>query len=153
MKLPPKRSGCPLSTTLEAIGDRWSLLIVRDLMFKSRKTFKDFLDGGEGIATNILADRLHRLEAQGIIGRVRDSGDARKIIYRLTPKGLDLAPALVEMIIWAARYHETDAPRSAIREMTQNRERFIADIRKRWEATQRTPSSASPRASGRSSPR
>ena len=112
-------------------GDRWSLLIVRDLMFKGRTTYKDFLTGGEGIATNVLANRLQRLEAEGVIGKGRDAADARRLVYRLTTKGLALAPVLVEMIVWAARHYHTAAPPATIREMTEHRERFLAYIRSR----------------------
>lgn len=126
-----RRSDCPLNTTLEVLGDRWSLLIVRDLMFKGRTTYKDFLAGGEGIATNVLADRLRRLEAEGLIEKGRDAADARRLIYRLTTRGLALAPVLVEMIVWAARHYDTAAPPATIREMTEHRERFLADIRSR----------------------
>lgn len=126
-----RRSACPLNTTLEVVGDRWSLLIVRDLMFKGRTTFKDFLAGGEGIATNILADRLRRLEADGLIEKGRDAADARRLIYRLTPRGLALAPVLVELIVWGARHYDTAAPPATIRAMTEHRERFLADIRSR----------------------
>ena len=126
-----RRSDCPLNTTLEVLGDRWSLLVVRDLMFKGRTTYKDFLDGGEGIATNVLADRLRRLQAEGLIEKGRDAADARRSTYRLTPKGLALAPVLVEMIVWGARHYDTAAPPTTIREMTEHRERFLADIRSR----------------------
>lgn len=126
-----RRSDCPLNTTLEVLGDRWSLLVVRDLMFKGRTTYKDFLAGGERIATNVLADRLRRLEADGLIEKERDAADARRMIYRLTPKGLALAPVLVEMIVWGARHYDTAAPPATIREMTEHRERFLADIRSR----------------------
>ena len=124
-----RRSACPLNATLEVLGDRWSLLIVRDLMFKGRTTYKDFLAGGEGIATNVLADRLRRLEAEGVIEHRRDAVDARRLVYRLTPKGLALAPVLVELIVWGAGHYETAAPPAAIREMTADRERFLAGIR------------------------
>lgn len=131
-----RRSGCPLHAALEVFGDRWSLLIVRDLMFKGRTTFNAFLEAEEAIATNILANRLQRLEAHGIIARQRDPSDARRGIYRLTAKGIDLAPILIEMIMWGARYAETDAPPSAIVEMTEHRDRVLADIRKRWADTE-----------------
>ncbi len=127
-----RRSDCPLNATLEAFGDRWSLLVVRDLMLLGRRTFREFLESGEGIATNILSDRLQRLEAQGIVEKRPDPADARKVLYRLTAKGLDLAPILVEMIVWGARYHDTAAPPSQIRAMTRHRERFLAEVRKRW---------------------
>jgi DNA-binding HxlR family transcriptional regulator len=130
------RSYCPLSVALEVFGDRWSLLVVRDLMFKGRTTFKEFQEAEEGIATNVLADRLQRLEAHGIVVRRRDPYDARRVIYGLTEKGIDLAPILVEMIVWGARDGKTNAPPAVIRRMREDREQFLAEIRSRWEATQ-----------------
>ena len=126
-----RRSDCPLNATLEVVGDRWSLLIVRDLLFKGRSAYKDFLAGGEGIATNVLADRLRRLAVEGVIEKGRDAVDARRLVYRLTTKGLALAPVLVDMIVWGARHYQTAAPPATIREMTEHRERFLADIRSR----------------------
>jgi len=127
-----RRSGCPISIALEMLGDAWSLLIVRDLMFKSRRTYNDFLGGGEGIASNILADRLLKLEGAGIIEKRRDPSDGRRFIYRLSKKGIDLAPILVELIIWSARHETTEAPRSVVRAMQKDRDAFIANVRKRW---------------------
>ena len=132
-----RRSGCPISVVLETLGDSWSLLIVRDLMFKERKTFNEFLSAEEKIASNILSDRLRRLEAVGIVLKQRDPDDARRYIYRLTEKGIARAPMLIEMILWAARYEKTAAPPAVIREMTRNREAFIADVRSRWKAGHR----------------
>src|SRR2546426_11622642 len=101
-----RRSDCPLNATLEVLGDRWSLLIVRDLMFKGRTTYKDFLAGGEGIATNVLANRLQRLEAEGVIGQGRDAADARRLVPGHTQKGLPLAPGLVVVIGCAGRHYQ-----------------------------------------------
>ena len=128
---PAMRSGCPISISLEIFGDRWSLLIVRDLMFKGFSTYREFASAGEGIATNILADRLDRLERAGIIHRQQDPDDGRRVTYGLTPKGWDLAPMLVELVIWAARHEETDAPVATVRKMKANRARFIADLRRK----------------------
>jgi DNA-binding HxlR family transcriptional regulator len=136
-KLPgERRSGCPINILLEAVGDTWSLLIVRDMMFFGRKTYNEFLNAGEKIATNILSDRLQKLECSGIIAKRRDPSDARRHIYRLTEKGIDLAPVLIEMIVWAARHEETAAPPEVIRKMTEDREGFIAEVRKQWLAMQ-----------------
>lgn len=132
-----RRSGCPISIALDIFGDRWSLLIVRDLMFKGLRTFNEFAASDEGIATNILTDRLAKLEAAVILTKRPDPADARRIQYRLTAKGIDLAPALVEVVLWAARYEDTDAPTSIVRTMRSNRERFIGEIRKRWESESR----------------
>lgn len=129
---PARRSGCPISIALEIFGDSWSLLIVRDMMFKGLRTFNEFAAAGEGIATNILTDRLARLEAAGILAKQPDPTDARRIHYRLTEKGIDLAPALVEIVLWSARYEDTDAPPSIVRAMRSRRKQFLADARKRW---------------------
>lgn len=126
------RSSCPINVTLETVGDAWSLLIVRDLMFFGRRTYNEFLNAGENIATNILSDRLQKLESYGIIVKRRDPVDARRYIYRLTEKGMDLAPMLVEMILWAALYEQTAAPPEVISEMRENRAGFIAGIRNKW---------------------
>lgn len=126
------RSGCPISIALETLGDAWSLLIVRDLMFKDKRTYNEFLQAGEGIASNILAERLRRLEAAGIIEKRRDAADARRFVYRLTSKGMDLAPVLVELVIWSARHEQTDAPPAVVRAMRSDRDAFIADVRKSW---------------------
>ena len=130
-----RRSGCPISIALETLGDAWSLLIVRDLMFKDRRTYNDFLGGGEGIASNVLADRLVKLERSGIVDKRRDPSDARRFIYRLSAKGIDLAPVLVELVIWSARYETTDAPPAVVRAMRTDRTAFIADVRARWTAS------------------
>ncbi len=126
------RSDCPLNIALEIFGDRWSLLIIRDLMFKERHDYKDFLHAEEKIATNILTDRLKRLEYHGIIQKEVNAADARKVHYQLTAKGVELAPVLIEMIVWAARHENTGAPPAIIREMTKNREKFISDLHARW---------------------
>lgn len=129
------RSGCPISIALEMLGDPWSLLLVRDLMFKGARTYKDLLDGGEGIASNILANRLQKLEDAGILEKQSDPLDARRFIYRLSEKGIDLAPVLVELVIWSARHETTEAPPPMVRAMRRERAAFIANVRKRWAAS------------------
>src|SRR6202023_615528 len=94
MPAPQRRSGCPLNASIEMLGDRWSLLIIRDMMVRGFRTYKEFLESHEKIATNILADRLRKLESNGIIAVEPDPADGRKLIYSLTLKGIDLAPVL-----------------------------------------------------------
>jgi DNA-binding HxlR family transcriptional regulator len=131
-KPPPKRrSGCPLNASVETLGDRWSLLIVRDMMLRGFRTYKEFLESHEKIATNILADRLRKLEAHGIITAKPDPSDGRKLIYSLTPKGIDLAPVLTEMVLWAAAHEET-GNQPLVRRMQKGKEQFLAAIRQRW---------------------
>jgi len=113
------------------LGDRWSLLIIRDMMLLGSRTFKEFLGSYEGIATNILANRLRRLEAYGIIRTERDPFDGRKLIYQLTPKGIDLAPVLTEMVLWAGR-HEKTKNQPLLRLMQKDKQRFLEGIRQRW---------------------
>jgi DNA-binding HxlR family transcriptional regulator len=127
-----RRSGCPVSVSLEMIGDRWSLLIVRDLMVRGYRTFKEFEESGEGVATNILSERLHKLKSTGIIATGVDASDGRKVNYRLTQKGIDLAPAVLELLIWGARHEKTEASCAAIAKMTQHREALLNEVRARW---------------------
>jgi DNA-binding HxlR family transcriptional regulator len=115
MKTEKRRSNCPISFALDVFGDKWSLLIVRDLVFTGKHTYSDFLKSDERIATNILASRLRTLESAGIIKRSPNKDDARKESYELTEKGLDLIPILMEFILWSAKYDpETIASKSFI---------------------------------------
>lgn len=127
-----RRSACPISIALELLGDAWSLLIVRDLMFKGRKTYKEFLEGGEGIASNVLAARLKRLEASGIITSRPDPDDARRRLFILTERGIALAPVLVEVVIWSATHFQTAAPRAVTKKMVEEREKVLDEVRRQW---------------------
>jgi DNA-binding HxlR family transcriptional regulator len=134
-----RRSGCPVSISLEMFGDRWSLLIIRDLMVRGFRRFKQFQCSGEGIATNILADRLRKLEAAGIIASQVEGTDRRRLSYRLTEKGIELAPVLLELLIWGARHEQTGAPCALITKMAKNRELVLAEVRRRWRQRDPTP--------------
>jgi len=113
------------------LGDRWSLLILRDMMVLGFRTYKEFLGSHEKIATNVLADRLNKLEESGIIASKPDPSDGRKLIYNLTAKGIDLAPVLAEMVLWAAR-HEKTGNQKLIRQLQGDKKQVIAHIRKLW---------------------
>jgi DNA-binding HxlR family transcriptional regulator len=127
-----RRSECPLNASVEMLGDRWSLLIIRDMMLRGSRTFKEFLDCYEGIATNILTDRLRKLAAYGIITTERDPADGRKLIYLLTAKGIDLAPVLTEMVLWAAA-HEKTGNQTLVRQMHKDKKKFLETVRSRWQ--------------------
>ena len=101
-------------------------------MFRGFRTYKELQESEEGIATNILADRLQRLEACGVISISPEATDRRKLIYRLTRKGIDLAPVLVELILWGARYEDTAAPRTLIQKMEKQRAEFLTELWRRW---------------------
>src|ERR1039458_2079896 len=126
-----RRSECPLNASVEMLGDRWSLLIIRDMMLLGARTYKEFLECYEGIATNILADRLRKLLDYGIIAAERDSSDGRRATYLLTKKGIDLAPVLTEMVLWAAA-HETTGNQALVRLMREDKEKFLSGLRQRW---------------------
>jgi DNA-binding HxlR family transcriptional regulator len=102
------------------------------MMLREFRSFKEFLTSYEGIATNILSDRLKKLLAYGIITTQKDPSDGRKLNYVLTAKGIDLAPVLTEMVLWAARHEKTEN-QELVRTMQKDRERFLAAIRQRWE--------------------
>ena len=128
-----------MSISLERFGDRWSLLIIRDLMVRGFRSFKEFKVSGEGIATNILADRLQKLETAEIITAEVEETDGRRVNYRLTEKGIDLAPVLLELLIWGTRHEETGAPCAAIEKMARNRDQVLAEVRRRWRERDSTP--------------
>jgi DNA-binding HxlR family transcriptional regulator len=134
-----RRSGCPVSVSLDLLGDRWSLLIIRDLMVRGYRTFKEFEESGESIATNILTDRLRKLKSAGIITTQVDETDGRKVNYRLTQKGIDLAPVLLELLIWGARHEKTEASCAVIENMASSRDSLLREVQRRWNENDPTP--------------
>ena len=108
------RSGCPISLSLELLGDRWTLLIVRDIVFAGKKHFREFLQSDEGISSRTLAERLQTLQDEGILTRHDDPDHKLKAIYRLTEAGIDLLPALAELGLWGSRYRRADPELGAI---------------------------------------
>jgi DNA-binding HxlR family transcriptional regulator len=104
-----KKSACPIYFALNIFGDKWTFLIVRDLMFKGKRYYGEFLTSEEQIATNTLAHRLQLLEQQGIVSKKQDLQHKQKSIYQLTNKGIDLVPLLIEMILWSAKYDKKTA--------------------------------------------
>ena len=115
------------------------MLIVRDLMVRGYKTFKEFQQAGEGIATNILSDRLRRLRRAGLVETEKSESDGRSLHYRLTEKGIDLAPLMLELLIWGARHEESGAPCAVIERMEKNRAWVLAEVRRRWRERDGTP--------------
>jgi DNA-binding HxlR family transcriptional regulator len=125
-----RRSDCPINFALETFGDPWSLLIIRDIVYFGKKTYGEFLASEEGMATNILASRLARLEEQGILVKKPSKQDKRKEEYILTEKGLDLIPVLAEMANWSAQYDpQTGAPPAWIALMKAQREHMLQRMR------------------------
>ena len=125
-----RRSDCPINFSLETFGDMWSLLIVRDIVYFGKKTYGEFLESDEHIATNILADRLVHLEEKGILVKKPHPTDKRKEVYGLTEKGLDLIPILLDLATWGAKHDsQTGAPPAWIAMVKADRENIIRQVR------------------------
>ena len=123
------RSHCPIAFALDTFGDKWSLLVLRDVLFMGKRHYHEFLASEEGISTNILADRLRWLKADRLIVKVRDRKNRRQYVYRPTQKGLDLLPIILEIIRWSAKYDpQTAAPRAFVQRLRNDREGLIREI-------------------------
>ncbi len=123
------RSDCPISSSLDIFGDKWSLLIVRDLMLYKTRTYGDFTKSAEKIATNILANRLQLLEDNGIITKLPYPGNKVKGLYRLSPKGVDLIPAVIEIALWGEKYtSNSDECSPFLKEVKKNKAKFLKKV-------------------------
>lgn len=121
--------GCPVAYGLDMFGDKWSLLVIRDMMLSGKKTYNDFLETGEGIATNILADRLKHLETEGIINKSRDPENRRSYHYSLTEKGRDLLPVMMEIVSWSGKHdNRPNARRGMVEKIQKDRKGTEAEI-------------------------
>ncbi|WP_028981621.1 winged helix-turn-helix transcriptional regulator [Sporocytophaga myxococcoides] len=128
------RSNCPISSVLDIIGDKWSLLILRDLMFAGKKTFGEFSSSTEKIATNILTDRLQTLEQTGLITKGKLPDNKKTNIYKLTEKGIDFLPILVEVMLWSNKHlndHVSEENQKVAAMIQKDKEAFIKGMRSR----------------------
>ena len=124
---------CPISFSLDIFGDKWSLLILRDILIFDKKHYNEFLESPESISTNILADRLKKLESEEIISKNSDPDNKKQFIYSPTKKCLDLVPIIMEISAWGAKYDpNTAAPASEMAKMRENRKEYIQRIRSKF---------------------
>lgn len=121
---------CPVTYALGVFGDRWTLRLLRDLLFGARYRYKALLEANAGLATNVLAERLKRLERFGLISKTRDPEDARQFLYRPTEAALDVAPIIVEMIVWSARRGEGGVEAAFLAAYEADREGVLAELRR-----------------------
>lgn len=129
MKKTEKRSDCPVSASLDIFGDKWSLLIMRDMIFYNKSTYGDFLKSEEKIATNILANRLLNLEEHQIIQKLEHPDSKAKVLYKLTEKGIDLLPIIVEIQLWADKYFTLpDSIKAIVEEGKKDKSGFIETL-------------------------
>jgi DNA-binding HxlR family transcriptional regulator len=126
-----RRSTCPINASLEILGDRWTLLIVRDMMFAGARTYSEFLASEEKIATNVLASRLAWLQDKGMVTSARNPTDGRSLVYALTSKGVELAPILMELSRWGARFEEGEPPDGMLQAWEADPEAFLSELRKK----------------------
>ena len=128
------RSHCPINYALEHFGDKWSLLIIRDLMFKNKRHYNEFFESREKVSTSVLGDRLKKFEEAQIIIRGVDDVKKSRIKYSLTKKGIDMLPFMIDMIVWSGMYDEqTDADKAFLVQASSDREALIATIREQLE--------------------
>ena len=131
------RSSCPITIALDVFGDKWSLIIIRDLIFKEKKYYGEFLSSAEKISTNILASRLLKLESEGLISKSQDPNNLSKFIYQLTDKGTDMIPLLLDMIEWSVKHKPqpnmpdniiNGAPANLLKKLRKDRNALINEI-------------------------
>ena len=126
------RSHCPINYVLEHIGDKWSLLIIRDLMFKEKRHYNEFLEGGEEVSTSVLGKRLRQLEESGLISRREDEVKKSRIKYSLTQKGIDMLPFRVVIILWSGSLDkDTEAGDDFLEQARDNRDNLLKSIREK----------------------
>jgi len=129
MKTKTPKSHCPINFALEIFGDKWTLLIIRDLLFLGKKYYGDFINSEEGIATNILADRLNLLEREGFVQKRGDAAHGSKYVYKPTQKAVDLISMLLEMILWSAKHDpHTAAPKQFIARLQRDKKAVIKEF-------------------------
>lgn len=127
-----QRSACPISCALDLLGDRWTLLIIRDMTLLEKKRFSEFSESAEGIASNVLSDRLQRLQDVGIVESQKDPLDGRRVLYSMTPKGLDLLPMMVELAAWGAKHLPgSGVPKEFRERYVADRDQFLLELRER----------------------
>lgn len=130
MKQITPRSDCPISFTLDILGDKWSLLILRDIIFSGKSSYGAFLDSEEGIATNILADRLSMLQSQGLISKKVSPANKSKFVYNLTEKGITLLPLIMEMTTWGAMYGPAQGNKELLKALKKDRKGTVKEFGK-----------------------
>jgi DNA-binding HxlR family transcriptional regulator len=131
MKEIKQRSECPISYSLDLLGDKWTLLILRDMVFANKTSYGEFLQSDEKIATNILADRLNILECQGFVNKIVATDKKSKFTYSLTEKGISLLPVIVEITIWGSAFNPFGGNEHLLKQLKEDKAGTIEKYRAR----------------------
>ena len=133
MKTINSRSDCPIGYTLDIFGDKWTMLIIRDLLLYGKDSFSEFLCSDEKIATDILTDRLNVLVRDGFVTKHTAPTNKSKFLYRPTEKAIELIPVLMEITLWAEKYNPAGAPADIVEPLKKNRTKALRDLKKKVE--------------------
>ena len=128
---PTDSPGCPLSFTLGLFGDRWTLSVLRDVLIEGLSRYNELLAANPGLATNILANRLKRLERQGFLVKAKDPDDARRYVYRPTEAAIGVIPVIMEMLVWGARHGDGALPRGFLSRFERDRDALLQQLQRR----------------------
>lgn len=132
MKPVTTRSPCPISYSLDLFGDKWTLLILRDIILDGKSSFSEFMSSNEKIASNILVDRLQILHTQGFLSKKASELNKSKFIYTLNEKAIDLIPVIIDLIEWGAKYNPTGEPKSILSKLGKNKAKTIQELQKKF---------------------
>ncbi len=133
MKTITRRSKCPISYTMDVFGDKWTMLIMRDLLLYGKDSFSEFLCSDEKIATNILADRLNVLLQEGFVTKHTAPTNKSKFLYRPTEKAIEIIPILSEITLWAEKYNPDGAPADIVEPLKKNKTKALRELKKKVE--------------------
>jgi DNA-binding HxlR family transcriptional regulator len=128
MKSIQPRSDCPISYTLDILGDKWMLLILRDMIFEKKESYKEFMQSEEGIATNVLADRLSLLESEKFITKKVSPANKKSFVYRLTDKGITLIPLIMEITLWGSAFNPKGGNKELLKKLKKDKEGVVAEF-------------------------
>ncbi|MFD0766830.1 winged helix-turn-helix transcriptional regulator [Mucilaginibacter lutimaris] len=128
MKTIERRSTCPINYSVEIFGDKWMLLLLRDLMFNGKNSFLEFKASDEKISSAVLTEKLNTLLNEGIVTKITSPKNASKFLYMLTEKGIELVPFMVEFLNWGSRYNPNGGPKTLLEKIEKNKKKAIAEL-------------------------
>lgn len=128
MKTTERRSTCPINYSVEIFGDKWMLLLLRDIMFNGKNSFLEFRASDEKISSAVLTEKLNLLLDEGIVSKVTSPKNASKFLYLITDKGIELVPVMVEILTWGSRYNPDGGPKTWLERIKQNKKKAIAEL-------------------------